>query len=195
MQLDDDKYLFSQIARGDETAFTIIFNKYANPLLAHALKMVRREFWAEEVVQDVFAGLWASKETLVNVKYPSAYLYKMVYNRSLDRMRRDELEIKMLYFESRRLIESPDETAEHREKMLQMENVFEEALRLLPEQRRLVYQLRYQERLSYLEIADRLSITTHTVRNQISKALKTIRLYALKKRNLFLILLSFGDRL
>lgn len=45
----------------------------------------------------------------------------------------------------------------------------------MPPQRRMVFNLSREEGLSYKEIADKLNISTNTVKNHLVKALQTIR--------------------
>ena len=58
----------------------------------------------------------------------------------------------------------------------ELESRLQQALNDLPEQCRLVFQLSRFEELRYREIADKLGISVKTVENQISKALKILRL-------------------
>ncbi len=95
--LYNEKELFSQIARGDVSAYTIIFDNYFDRLRWRALKLLKSEFWAEEIVQDVFMTLWNNRENLIDIDTPSSYLFTMTSNRCFDRIRRQKLEIEMQY--------------------------------------------------------------------------------------------------
>ena len=108
-----------------------------------------------------------------------AYLYRMTTNKALDRMRRQELEVKMQYWlavQARQNMDGADIAVD----LNKLDRLLEEAVNLLPEQRRLVYQLKYRTGLSYDEIADKLTISKNTVRNHLAKALEDIRAYLSK---------------
>lgn len=57
-----DRSLFHHIASGDGKAFTELFHHYFEPLKWNALKMLKSEFWAEEIAQKVFTWLWSHRE-------------------------------------------------------------------------------------------------------------------------------------
>lgn len=185
-----DQALFLQIAKGDESAFTEIFNKYSNLLYWHAYKLLHSEFWAEETVQDVFLQLWTTKDHLKQVDSPQSYLYKLVANKAFDKIRRQELEVKMQYFVQQQLHPEDDMDANAKADKQNREQLFEAAIQSLPEQRRLIFRLKYQQDLSYEEIATQLNISRHTVRNQMAAALKSVRTYLLDKTDLLLLLIS-----
>jgi RNA polymerase sigma-70 factor (ECF subfamily) len=186
-----DQELFLQIAEGNETAFTELFNKYADLLYWHAYKLLHSEFWAEETVQEVFLQLWANKSSLRQVESPASYLYRVAANRAFDRIRRQELEVKMQYFVQQQLHPPEDKEPSAKADERLNEQLFEQAVESLPEQRKLVFRLKYQQDLSYGEIAGKLNITKHTVRNQLAAALKTLRSTLLEKNDLLGVLLIF----
>jgi RNA polymerase sigma-70 factor (family 1) len=188
--LFNDQELFKRISDGDTAAFSGIFQTYANPLYWHAVKLLKSEFWAEEIVQEVFVQLWAKRDLLANIEFPSAYLYKMLGNKAMDRLRRDQLEIKMQYLVAQALHLSQTNETIQSDRWDRMQALLQAAVNNLPEQRKRVYQLKYRDGYSYEEIAEILSISVHTVRNQMSKALHTIRTFLMEKgADLFLLLI------
>jgi RNA polymerase sigma-70 factor (ECF subfamily) len=75
----------------------------------------------------------------------------------------------------------------------ELEQKIYQAMKVLPEQCRLVFQLSRFEELKYQEIADQLSISVKTVENQMGKALKIMRTQL--REYLPLVLFFLGDRL
>ena len=65
-----------------------------------------------------------------------------------------------------------------------------EAMKTLPEQCRLVFQLSRFEELKYQEIADQLQISIKTVENHMGKALKLMRVQLKDYLPLFLIFMK-----
>lgn len=180
---DTDKEIFQRISEGDEIAFARIFTSWYQPLFWHALKILKSEFWAEEIIQEVFALLWINRIQLADINNPGAYLYKMVTNKALDRIRKQKLEVKIQYFIA---MQPETEQGESDDGKWKRELLLK-AIESLPEQRRLVYELRFQQGISYDEIAQKLSISKNTVRNQIVKALDTIRRLLINKKEIFLL--------
>jgi RNA polymerase sigma-70 factor (ECF subfamily) len=188
--LFNDQELFKRISGGDTAAFSNIFQTYADPLYWHAVKLLKSEFWAEEIVQEVFVQLWAKRDLLAAINAPSAYLYKMLGNKAMDRLRRDQLEIKMQYLVAQALHLSQTNETMQGDRWDRMQALLHAAVNNLPEQRKRVYQLKYRDGYSYEEIAAILSISVHTVRNQMSKALPAIRTFLIEKgADLFLLLI------
>lgn len=188
--LFSEQELFRRISEGDTAAFSSIFQTYADPLHWHAVKLLKSEFWAEEIVQEVFVQLWAKRDLLTHIESPGAYLYKMLGNKAMDRMRRDQLEIKMQYLVAQALHLSQSNEPIQGERWDRMQTLLQAAVNQLPEQRKRIYQLKYRDGYSYEEIAAILSISVHTVRNQMSKALHAIRTFLMEKgADLFLLLI------
>jgi RNA polymerase sigma-70 factor (ECF subfamily) len=183
-----DRELFKRITNGDQAAFSVIFQTYSAPLYYHAFKLLNSEFWAEELVQEVFVQLWFKRHLLADIDVPSSYLYRMVGNKALDRMRRQELEMKMQYFVAQALHDG-GEVAAQSDRWDKIEVLLQAAVNSLPEKCKRVYQLKYQQDCSYEEIAEQLSITKHTVRNQMAKALQSIRSFLMEKGDWLILLL------
>jgi RNA polymerase sigma-70 factor (family 1) len=188
--LHTDKLLFLSIANGDGQAFAQIFRQYFEPLRTNAYKLMKSEFWAEEVVQEVFLHLWAQRETLVNIDAPGAYLYRLTANRCLNRLRRQELEARMQYFVSQVLHNSDNGRQEQLPDYRKLEKLIAEATARLPDQQRRIFLLQQEEGLSYQEIASRLGISKNTVRNHMVQTLKSIRQYLYRHGDFFLLLFS-----
>jgi RNA polymerase sigma-70 factor (ECF subfamily) len=62
--LYDMREYFQRLARGDASAFETIFELYKKRVFGVALKMLKSETDAEEVVQDVFLSIWLAKRNL-----------------------------------------------------------------------------------------------------------------------------------
>jgi RNA polymerase sigma-70 factor (ECF subfamily) len=58
--------------------------------------------------------------------------------------------------------------------------MLQKAIAHLPAQRRLIYQLNREKGMNYQQIAEELQISRHTVKNQLSTALQSIRSFILK---------------
>jgi RNA polymerase sigma factor (sigma-70 family) len=83
-----------------------------------------------------------------------------------------------------RLTEYTNET-EERVIFRESAEIIEMAVSALPEQRRLIYHLSRVEGLTHEQIAERLNISKHTVKNQMVHALKSIRVFTEKRASVF----------
>nr|WP_202406100.1 RNA polymerase sigma-70 factor [Hufsiella ginkgonis] len=142
---------------------------------AYAQVIVRDAIIAEEIVQQLFLRLW-EKRRHVNVQGPiRAYLYKCVYNDSLNHLKHEKVRAR---FEDHTQYSMKNEAEEASGKLeaSELQQKISEALNELPEQCRTIFQLSRFEELKYREIADFLGISVKTVENQMGKALRLMRL-------------------
>lgn len=175
--LPNEKDLFVRIANGDEAAFTIVFHHYNRRIYPFVLKMIKSDFLAEEIVQDVFTKLWDKRHHLSQVNSPQSYIFTMATNRTLDQMKKISNEarlIKELTGAMERLCNNEiEEWFDGR----QSEKLIHEAVSHLPKQRQLIYKLSRNEGKSYKQIAEELGISPSTVKNQLIEAVRSIKLY------------------
>lgn len=99
--------------------------------------------------------------------------------------------MKMQYVVANVLHNFTEEGAMQSDKWDKIQELLKKVIQLLPEQRKRIYQLKYQQGYSYEEIAEELSISKHTVRNQMAKALETIRSFLIKNGDFLLLYLYF----
>ena len=117
----------------------------------------------------------------------------MASNRTLDYIKRNARDVKLQYYAARWLTAGanhPETDQDFRE----VEALVKEAVRRLPAQRRRVYQLVREEGLSHAEIAGRLQISKHTVRNHVAEALQEIRLYLREHGVMVVFLLGLVEK-
>jgi len=189
-----DLELFARISENDEAAFTQLFLSYTERLYPYVTNLLNAELWAVEIIQDVFLKVWKNRHTLRQIENPSAYLFRMAANRTLDHIKRHAIEVKTQYYISRQALYDTHNSTEEQLDFRITDNLLKAAIKSLPPQRQLVYRLKHEEGLSYDEIADKLHISKNTVRNHIAEALAAIRAYLLKYTGILLLLFFTGTR-
>jgi RNA polymerase sigma-70 factor (ECF subfamily) len=83
-------------ADGDQLAFRRLYESCAPHLYAILLRILKRQDWAEEALQDAFLRVWRKSETYAPDKgSPLAWLSSIARYRALDllRMKRPEVEM------------------------------------------------------------------------------------------------------
>jgi RNA polymerase sigma-70 factor (ECF subfamily) len=129
-------------------------------------------------VQDAFAALWSARDTVTITTSLRAYLYAAVRNRALNSRRHDAVAADWVRDEAdddvRALHPSPVQPDELLARAQTDEQV-EAALRSLPERCRLVMRLRWQEELSYAEIAESIGISIKGVEKHLARGLQALR--------------------
>ncbi len=156
--------------------FETLFKQHYENLCRYALKYVKDTILVEELVQEVFFKIW-EKRSSVRVKISvKSYLFASVRNKCLQHINHNK--IIENYKQSVDTLnkvnnETPFDNLIYEETL----EIFHEAMNTLPERCSHIFKLSRFEGLKYKEIADQLSVSLKTVEANISKALKTFRIY------------------
>jgi len=171
---DINKVLLSRVAAGEEGAFTALFHQWRDKLYFYILRITHSEAKAEDVLQDVFTRIWLNRSRLQDIQNPDAYLYSMAKNRAIScirQMARESLATAALAQEDSQPVGSSDEHLVQKE----LQHTLHDIIHRLPPQQKLVYTLSREQGLKKEEIAARLNISSSTVKNHMTHALRTIR--------------------
>ncbi|MBK7041486.1 MAG: RNA polymerase sigma-70 factor [Bacteroidetes bacterium] len=171
-----DRHTILQLLSGDISTYESVYKAFFKPLYVYAYTILKDEIQAEEVVQNIFLKLWERKEKINIESSLKAYLYKSVYNDSLNYLK--HLKVKSTYENYATQVMKNNHAISASNQMMykNLEEAIRQAMNALPEQCRTVFQLSRYEELKYREIATRLSISEKTVENHMGKALKLLRL-------------------
>jgi RNA polymerase sigma-70 factor (ECF subfamily) len=168
---------FQQIADGDTHAFTEIFHYYNARLFPFVCRLTKSEAIAEEIVQEVFLRLWVNRGKVAAMERPGAWLFLVASNLSLTHLR-NAVNIAIKHAGAYRQANATVTDAVLQElDRKDMAALVEAAVRQLPPKRQQVFRLSRQEGLTHDEIAQKLSISPHTVKDHLVLALKSIREY------------------
>lgn len=176
-QIDNDisdSSLLSRLADGNIDAFELIYHKYASPLYRYAFSRIHNHEDAEEVVQEIFLWLCEKREHLDHVTALKSYLYSAVRHRVADRIAHNTIREK--YAQHFYLFEKQSDNAtEEYMNLSDMQAVIERTISTLPENQQIAFRLSRIEHLPIAVIAERMNLSTGTVENYISHALKHLR--------------------
>lgn len=166
-----DQELLAELGLDNRLAFTELFNRYWKKLLAVSYNYTKDHSVAEEIVQEVFIGLW-NRRTLLEINILENYLATAVkfsiFKSIHQQKRRAELAIQNYQTE---LIALDEEKIQAKFLQEYIDGIVEQ----LPEKCRLVFKYSRHEGLSIPEISKEMGIAEKTVEAHLSKALKTIR--------------------
>ncbi|WP_291913181.1 RNA polymerase sigma-70 factor [Chitinophaga sp. CB10] len=169
----EDSELLAYLKEGNVRAFDTIYARYWADLYKHAFFTLRSREQALDIIQEVFTWLWIHRET-VEITSLKQYLKGAVRFKMANYLRASKSR-KQLIHSLQYLAEdavSPDEI-----RLKELQSLIASAVDALPEKCREVYSMSRHEQLSHAEIASRLNISVKTVENQISIALKRIRVH------------------
>lgn len=159
----------------NEKAFEQVFKSNFKNLHAYACTIVKDDVMAEEMVQNVFYKIWEKTAQLSIPGSVTAYLYRAVYNESLNYLKHQKVKAAYQNYSSYQMKHTTD-SASKKVHYKELSEKLHNALNELPEQCRTVFQLSRFEELKYREIAVQLNISVKTVENHMGKALKLLRL-------------------
>ena len=83
----NEAYLIQLAQRGNQDAFTEIFNRYRNPLFYFILRRVHNETDAEDIVMETFERAFASIKYFIPLVKLSTWLHEIAKNRIIDFVR------------------------------------------------------------------------------------------------------------
>lgn len=91
----DEKHI-SSVLSGDTNSFRHLVNKYKDLAYSVSISIVKSELKAQEAVQDSFVKAYQKLETFKNTSKFSTWLYRIVVNESLRKIKKKKLEIESM---------------------------------------------------------------------------------------------------
>ena len=166
---------------GDTRAFRRFYDYFHRDLFRFAQHIVKSEQLAEDIVHDVFVRVWENRLKLDNSLSIKSFLFTICRNLSLNTLEKAATEARVHDEIMRHFTDLPNDEPTLTENY---EKIAQEALNLLPPQRRQVFELAKIEGLSYEQIAQKLNISPGTVSDHLVKANRFLRDYV-KKQGFF----------
>jgi len=169
MQTIGSSTLIAAVKNGNAEAFQQLYYQFSDMLYRFLWRKVRDEAVAQDLVQDVFLRVWTKRANLDEQKEIKSYLYRIANNLAIDHLR------KKIVRNKETIDETSTNVAFYPDDWFDFEEHIQRALEKLPPRQRNVFYLSRFEGLKYQEIAQALNISSKTVENQISSALKKLR--------------------
>lgn len=176
----EDAALLARLRGDDEhdalQAFATIFDTHYSAAYDYALRMLRNDAEAEDLVQDVFERLLERRTQLDITTSVRGYIVRAVRGEALHALRHARVVTKY-EGEIARAAHAREVTFPVDEALAVSElgQVVEAAVAQLPDRCRETFALRWRYELSYAEIADAMQISVKTVEMQLTRAMKAVR--------------------
>jgi RNA polymerase sigma factor (sigma-70 family) len=150
-----------------------LFAALESPLLAYALRILGEREAAEDVVQESFMKLHAQ---FSEVREPRKWLFRTAHNLALNQRRAATKVVPMPQFADGEEAQTADAEPLPDEQIVRMEGIGLVRLSLgaLDERTRAVVKMKFEEDLSYKEIAERTGLSVGHVGYLLHHALKNI---------------------
>ncbi len=167
-----DKDIIPEIRSGSKKAFRIVYDVNYKLLLGVAINILKDTDNAKEVVQEVFFQFWKNHEQIKDGISIRNYLKRAVINRTINQIK----------YKSRFVVDEPlheiyaqTNTPQKELELKDLQEKINKALLKVPEKARVIFVLKRHEGLSLKEIAEKLDVSTKTVENQITRAIKILK--------------------
>jgi len=188
-----DQYYIHQIISGNTGAFAVLVDRYKMLVFTLASKMINNREEAEEVAQDTFIKAFNSLGRFKGDSKFSTWLYKIAYNTSLDRLKKNKKEEGVVPIDE--FTASFVKTTENAfEALVEQERkqLIQDCLQQLPGEESFLLTLYYFEDQNLDEIAKIMDITANHVKVKLFRSRK--KLAAILKQHLEPEILDYYER-
>lgn len=169
-----DSELIVLLQQQDHDAFNEIYVRHSPKIIYQVSQLVRNPEVTKDLVQELFMNIWTKSANIKSTSGMGGYLYIAAQNSVFRYIQRGKFQndyLKSVAEFSTELTDNTNETLDEKD----LHQLIDEQISKLPAKMRQVFELSRLENLSYAQIAAQLNISEHTVRNQISNALKVLR--------------------
>ena len=167
--------LLKLLKSDDMKAFDIIYKKYSRRLYGFVFRYVKQGVDAEEIVQEVFIKVWKQREKINIYSSFESFLFTIAHNATVNLLKKRVTEQK--YIDHVKALQNIDETYELTDE-IHYEELKQEYLALVnklsPRQKE-IFLLSREEGLSHKEIAEKLGISSNTVKNHLVTTLSYLK--------------------
>ena len=163
MKFETDIFYLQQIISGNARAYAFLVEKHKEMVFSIALKIVHNREDAEEIAQDAFVKAYQSLSGFKNEAKFSTWLYRIVYNSAISKVRKKKLELAPL--DDSTINNYSDDSIDSNLFLVDEPDQFEllqKALQSLSEEENVIVSLFYQNDNSIEDIS---AITNLTVAN------------------------------
>ncbi|MCE7053338.1 sigma-70 family RNA polymerase sigma factor [Algoriphagus sp. AGSA1] len=172
----DDQALWISLYKGNNLAFSTLYNRYANSLFNYGMHICYNRDLVKDCIQELFTWLWKKRTSLPGVVSVKFYLFKSFRNILIKEINKD-----------RKFTTEPTESdfldgvISKEEEIIAMDllksnkSKVASALEKISKRQREIVILRFFNEMSYSEISAMMGISTASAHNLISKALQAMK--------------------
>ncbi len=169
--------IWHKFISGDRVAFGLIFRTYYDDLYNYGLRFSKDREEVKDSLQELFLKLWKFRKNFSSVTDIKPYIFKMYRNLLLDNLKAG----KKIYFKDAEGFKA--NISEFSAEDFIIKNQINKETRdklalalkqLSPKQREVIY-LRFYHEIPFVTIADIMDINVQSVRNNMSRAMVTLR--------------------
>lgn len=166
-----DTHLVTRIRAGDEAAFAALYDRYCPVVYGVALRVLRDQAAAEDLVQEIFLQFWQRPESFDAARgHLAPWLSVVARNRAIDRIRR--------HSNQREVGELPDMPSANLEASLVNADLVarvKTVVQQLPSEQQKALAMSYLDGFTHAEIAAQTGEPLGTIKGRIRAAVAALR--------------------
>jgi RNA polymerase sigma-70 factor (ECF subfamily) len=163
------------IKKGSEAAFANVYQQFHTKIFRFFLRRVGQHELAKELTQQTYIKLWQSRHTLSEAHPVEAQLTTIAGSILVDHLRKQVSEYKMRAALVERLSSPVQSSAILPSDAFEHSDYLNAVIEQLPPVRKKIMRLRMINGLSNKEIAHLMDISSKTVEDHVTKALRHVR--------------------
>jgi RNA polymerase sigma-70 factor, ECF subfamily len=171
---DDQRELIERAKAGEASAFERLAGQHAAALWRCALALGKDSHWAEDLVQETLVEAWRSLARFDGRCRFSTWLYGILRHRFLKGRRRQSA-MRLSASDALGQTQCPARSPDHSAEVSEDAERVRQAVTSLPEEHRLVVELRFFAGATLEEIAAALGCPLGTVKSRLHHALEKLR--------------------
>lgn len=161
-----------RLRNGEQSALSAIYQQYWEELYDLSFQILKHQELAEDAIHDVFVNIWNIRKKMDIQISLKSYLKTCVRYECYRILRRNQkTKFVTIDEESSHLISEENCPIELHELQLELNLI----LNSLPIKSQIIFNLSRNEELSYIEIAERMNLSSKSVEYHISKVLKKLK--------------------
>jgi RNA polymerase sigma-70 factor (ECF subfamily) len=166
------RFLINQSNKMTQSDFVKVVMPFKDKVFRLAKRLLVSEQEAEDATQEILLKLWRNKEKIASYNNVEAFSMTMTKNFCLDRLKSGQAQnLKIVHSNYQDHKVGLQKEVEVRDSLSWVEKIME----TLPEQQKMIVQLRDIEQYDFEEIAEMLNMKETAIRVALSRARKTIR--------------------
>ena len=177
--------LWTKIQQGDQRSFTILYDSFASDLTRIAFGILKHQYQADEVTDDVFFKAWEKRETLFSKNGSIiGFLRKLTRDKCLDILKKNKTEKEQMVTlisseKGMSIFENHSDDSCFAEKLEtdELEALVDKFIEQTPTKQFEIFKLYKEKGMTSEEIAEETGLSEGAVRAHLHMARKKIKKY------------------
>lgn len=174
--MTNEKVHIRGLLTGSYKDFTFLYEYWAPHLYQFVFSLVKSKPITKDIVQETFIKIWTKRTQINPAQSFKSYLFTIAYHVVLKELRR-QINHPLMgdYLKYNNEVALSENITEQKLDLDEFLIQYEKAKTKLTPRQREVFEMNKEMQVPVSEIADRLSLTEQSVRNQLSASLKSLR--------------------